>query len=141
MDLKNARMGVMALILLLPVACSETKASRCNQIISLSNRTTESIQKLPSENLKPDDRFKKAAEILERSAQEIQNLKLQDPKLTDLQQQLTALYRQDSDHNQKLAAAQDAKIVRTAAAQIQKNSITQKNLVQAVNAYCQAAES
>jgi hypothetical protein len=128
-------------ILLILTGCSETKTDRCNRLVSISNRTTESIQKLPSENLQPADRFKKAAETLARSAQEIQDLKLQDPKLADLQQQLITLYRQDSDHNQKLAAAQNAKTVRTSADQIQKNSITQKNLVQAVNTYCQTPES
>jgi hypothetical protein len=141
MDLNCVKLGTIALIVLTLTACSETKADRCNRLVNLSNRTTETIQKLPSENLQPTDRFKKAAEILDRSAQELQDLKLQDPKLADLQQQLTALYRQDSDHNQKLATAQNAKILRTAADQIQKNSITQKNLVQAVNTYCQAPES
>ncbi len=141
MDLNRVKLWPIAGILLVLTGCSETKSDRCNRLISISNRTTETIQKLPSENLQPDDRFKKAAEILGRSAQELQDLKLPDPKLADLQQQLSDLYRQDSDHNQKLATAQNAKIVRTAADQIQKNSITQKNLVQAVNAYCQAPES
>lgn len=141
MNLNLVKPGAIGIIFLALTACSETKVDRCNRLINLSNRTTESIQKLPSENLQPADRFKKAAEILDRSAQELQTLKLQDPKLTDLQEQLSKLYRQDSDHNQKLAAAQNAKTLRTAADQIQKNSITQKNLVQAVNTYCQASES
>jgi hypothetical protein len=129
------------LLLLLLVGCSETTTSRCNRLVSISNRTTEAIQKLPGENLQPSDRFTKAAELLERSAQEIQDLKLNDEKLTDFQKQLSDLYRQDSTHNRQLAAAQNAKAMRTAADQIQKNSITQKNLVQVVNAYCQATGS
>ncbi len=141
LDWNHIKPAAIGLVLLTLTACSETKIDRCNRLVNLSNRTTETIQKLPSENLQPTDRFKKAAEILERSAQELQNLKLQDPKLADLQEQLTALYRQDSDHNQKLATAQNAKTLRTAADQIQKNSITQKNLVQAVNTYCQTPES
>ncbi len=141
LNLNHVKLGTIALTFLTLTACSETKTDRCNRLVNLSNSTTETIQKLPSENLQPADRFKKAAEILERSAQELQTLKLTDPKLADMQQQLSALYRQDSDHNQKLATAQNAKILRTAADQIQKNSITQKNLVQAVNTYCQASES
>lgn len=139
------KIGLMSLLWILllcvPLGCSATKVDRCNQLIAINNRTTESIQKLPGENLQPNDRFKKAADILDRSAQELQGLKLQDDKLAELQQQLTELYRQDSEHNRTLATAQNAKLLRTASEQIQKNSITQKNLVQAVNAYCQAAES
>ena len=121
-------------------ACSETKSDRCNRLISINNRTSQSVQKLPAENLQPADRFTKAADLLEQAAQEMQNLKPTDSKLLDLQQQLSTLYRQDSTHNRTLAQSQNAKAVRTAAEQIQTNSITQKNLVQAVNTYCQATE-
>jgi hypothetical protein len=141
MDLKHLKLWPIAVMLLTLTACSETKVDRCNRLISISNRTAETIQKLPSENLQPADRFKKAAEVLERSAQELQDLKLTDAKLVAMQQQISDLYRQDSAHNQKLATAQNAKILRTAADQIQKNSITQKNLTQAVNTHCQAPES
>lgn len=119
-------------------ACSETKSDRCNRLISISNRTSQNIQKLPAENLQPADRFTKAADLLERAAQEMQDLTLTDSKLLDIQQQLSTLYRQDSTNNRTLAQSQNAKAVRTAAEQIQTDSITEKNLVQAVNAYCQA---
>ena len=131
----------IALSFVLPLvltACSETKSDRCNRLISISNRTSQDVQKLPAKNLQPADRFTKAADLLERAAQEMQDLKPTDSKLLDLQQQLSTLYRQDSTNNRTLAQSQNAKAVRTAAEQIQANSITQKNLVQAVNTYCQA---
>jgi len=134
----------IVLSLVLPVvltACSETKSDRCNRLISISNRTSQAIQKLPAENIQPADRFTKAADLLERAAQEMQDLKSTDSKLLDLQQKLSTLYRQDSTHNRTLAQSQNAKAVRTAAEQIQTNSITQKNLVQAVNTYCQAPDA
>jgi hypothetical protein len=98
------------------------------------------VQKLPAENLQPADRFTKAADLLERAAQEMQDLKSSNPKLLDLQQQLSTLYRQDSNHNRTLAQSQNAKAVRIAAEQIQTNSIAHKKLVQAVNTYCQAPD-
>jgi hypothetical protein len=134
----------IALSFVLPLvltACSETKSDRCNRLISISNRTSQAVQKLPAENLQPVDRFSKAADLLARAAQEMQDLKSTDSKLLDLQQQLSTLYRQDSTHNRTLAQSQNAKAVRTAAEQIQANSITQKNLVQAVNTYCQAPDA
>ena len=70
-------------------ACSETKSDRCNRLISINNRTSQSVQKLPAENLQPADRFTKAADLLEQAAQEMQNLKPTDSKLLDLQQQLS----------------------------------------------------
>ncbi len=136
--------SMIALSFVLPLvlrACSETKSDRCNRLISISNRTSQTVQKLPAENLQPADRFTKAADLLERAAQEMQDLKPSDSKLLDLQQQLTTLYRQDSTNNLTLAQSQNAKAVRTAAEQIQTDSITQKNLVQAVNTYCQAPDA
>jgi hypothetical protein len=133
----------IALTLVWPVvltACSESKSDRCNRLISISNRTSQTVQKLPAENLQPADRFTKAADLLESAAQEMQDLKLSDSKLLDLQQQLSTLYRQDSTHNRTLAQSQNAKAVRTAAEQIQTNSIAHKKLVQAVNIYCQAPD-
>ncbi len=121
--------------------CSESKSDRCNHLISISNRTNQTLQKLPTENLQPADRFIKAADLLERAAQEMQDLKPSDNKLLELQQQLSVLYRQDSTHSRTLAQSQNARAVRIAAEQIQSNSITQKNLVQAVNSYCQAPEA
>ena len=134
----------IALSLVLPLiltACSESKSDRCNRLISISNRTSQTVQKLPTENLQPADRFTKAADLLERTAQEIQDLKLSDNQLLNLQQQLSTLYRQDSIHNRTLAQSQNAKAVRTAIEQIQINSVIQKNLVQAVNIYCQAPDA
>lgn len=127
-------------VLLVRWASSETKSDRCNRLIYISNRTSQTVQKLPAENLQPTDRFTKAADLLERAAQEMQDLKSSNPKLLDLQQQLSTLYRQDSNHNRTLAQSQNAKAVRTAVEQIQTNSITHKKLVQAVNTYCQAPD-
>ena len=135
---------MIALGFVLPLvrwASSETKSDRCNRLISISNRTSQDVQKLPAKNLQPANRFTKAADLLERAAQEMQDLKPSDSKLLGLQQQLSTLYRQDSTHNRTLAQSQNAKAVRTAAEQIQTNSITQKNLVQAVNTYCQAPDA
>ena len=140
----NRRFWITIALIGLPLvltACSETKSDRCNRLISINNRTSQSVQKLPAENLQPADRFTKAADLLEQAAQEMQNLKPTDSKLLDLQQQLSTLYRQDSTHNRTLAQSQNAKAVRTAAEQIQTDSITQKNLVQAVNTYCQAPDA
>ena len=128
-------------LLLVRWASSETKSDRCNRLISISNRTSQTVQKLPAENLQPADRFTKAADLLDRAAQEIQDLKPSDRKLLDLQQQFSTLYRQDSSNNRTLAQSQNAKAVRTAAEQIQTNSITHKKLVQAVNTYCQAPDA
>jgi hypothetical protein len=134
-------MALSFVLLLVRCASSETKSDRCNRLISISNRTSQAVQKLPAENLQPADRFTKAADLLERAAQEMQDLKPTDSKLLDLQQQLSTLYRQDSTHNRTLAQSQNAKAVRTAAEQIQTNSVTQRNLVQAVNTYCQAPDA
>ena len=139
----NHRFWITIALIGLPLvltACSETKSDRCNRLIFINNRTSQSVQKLPAENLQPADRFTKAADLLEQAAQEMQDLKPTDSKLMDLQQQLSTLYRQDSTHNRTLAQSQNAKAVRTAAEQIQTNSLTQKKLVQAVNTYCQAPE-
>jgi len=73
----------IVLSLVLPVvltACSETKSDRCNRLISISNRTSQAVQKLPSENIQPADRFTKAADLLARAAQEMQDLKSTDSK-------------------------------------------------------------
>jgi hypothetical protein len=134
-------MALSFVLLLVRCASSETKSDRCNRLISISNRTSQAVQKLPAENLQPADRFTKAADLLERAAQEMQDLKPTDSKLLDLQQQLSTLYRQDSTHNRTLAQSQNAKAVRTAAEQIQTDSVTQRNLVQAVNTYCQAPDA
>ncbi len=141
---KGLRWITIALSFMLAVvltACNETKSDRCNRLISLSNRTSQTVQKLPAENLPPADRFTKAADLLARAAQEIQDLKPSDRKLLDLQQQLSALYRQDSSNNLTLAQSQNAKAVRSAAEQIQTNSIAHKKIVQAVNTYCQAPDA
>ena len=134
-------MALSFVLLLERWASSETKSDRCNRLIYISNWTSQAVQKLPAENLQPADRFTKAADLLERAAQEMQDLKPTDSKLLDLQQQLSTLYRQDSTNNRTLAQSQNAKAVRTAAEQIQTNSVTQRNLVQAVNTYCQAPDA
>ena len=133
-------MALSFVLLLVRWASSETKSDRCNRLVYISNRTSQTVQKLPGENLQPADRFTKAADLLESAAQEMQDLKSSNRKLLDLQQQLSTLYRQDSNHNRTLAQSQNAKAVRTAAEQIQTNSITHKKLVQAVNTYCQAPD-
>ncbi len=133
-------MALSFVLLLVRWASSDTKFDRCNRLIYISNRTSQTVQKLPAENLQPADRFTKAADLLERAAQEMQDLKSSNRKLLDLQQQLSTLYRQDSNHNRTLAQSQNAKAVRTAAEQIQTNSIAHKKLVQAVNTYCQAPD-
>ena len=58
------------------MACSETKSDRCNRLISINNRMSQTVQKLPAENLQPANRFTKAADLLEQAAQEMQNLKI-----------------------------------------------------------------
>ena len=138
------RRGLMtcpiALIILSLASCSETKVSRCNTLVAAANRVTQDIQSLPGQTLQPKERFAKAAEILDRASRDVNALKIQDATVQKLQTQLVQLYGRDRDHNQVLATSNDAKAIREALQNIQKQDVQQKNIVKAANAYCQTPE-
>lgn len=125
---------------LLLTSCSETKVSRCNSLIQVANRTTQDIQSLPAQAIPPKERFAKAAELLDRAARDVTDLKVNDATLKPLRDQMIELYSRDRDSNRLLATSENAKEIRQAAESIQKNDVIQKNLVKAANTYCQAPE-
>lgn len=131
----------IALIFLSLASCSETKVSRCNTLVSVANRVTQDIQALPGQTLQPKERFAKAADILDRASKEVNALKIQDATVQKLQTQLVALYVSDRDQNQVLATSNNAKNIREALQNIQKNDLQQKSIVKAANAYCQTVEN
>ena len=131
----------IALIFLSLASCSETKVSRCNTLVSVANRVTQDIQALPGQTLQPKERFAKAADILDRASKEVNALKIQDATVQKLQTQLVALYVSDRDQNQVLATSDNAKNIREALQNIQKNDLQQKSIVKAANAYCQTVEN
>ncbi len=131
----------IVLIVLSLASCSETKISRCNTLISVANRVTQDIQSLPGQTLQPKERFAKAADILDRASRDVNALKIQDATVQKLQTQLVALYVRDRDHNQVLATSNNAKAIREALQNIQKNDLQQKSMVRAANAYCQTVEN
>ena len=133
--------GSIAFIGLSLSSCSETKVSRCNTLVSAANRVTQDIQSLPGQTLQPKERFAKAAEILDRASRDVQALKIQDATIQKLQLQLVELYGRDRDHNQVLATSNNAKAIREALQNIQKNDLQQKSMVKAANAYCQMVEN
>jgi hypothetical protein len=120
--------------------CGETKVSRCNNLVSVANRTTQDIQTLPGQTLQPKERFAKAAEILDRASRDVGALKIQDATIQKLQTQLVEIYSRDRKNNQILATSNNAKEIRQALQQIQQNDVLQKNIVKAANTYCQAPE-
>lgn len=132
--------STIGLILLSIVSCNETKVSRCNRVITVANKATQEIQSLPGQTLQPKDRFAKAAEILDRTVRELEALKIQDATVQKLQTQLVEIYTNDRNNNQILAKSTNAKEIRQALQKIQQNDVIQKNLVKAVNTYCQAPE-
>ena len=132
--------GPIAFMSLFLASCSETKVSRCNTLVSAANRVTQDIQSLPGQTLQPKERFAKAAEILDRASKDVNALKIQDATVQKLQLQLVQLYGRDRDHNQVLATSNDAKAIREALQNIQKQDVQQKNIVKAANAYCQTPE-
>ena len=131
----------IALIFLSLASCSETKVSRCNTLVSVANRVTQDIQALPGQTLQPKERFAKAADILDRASKEVNALKIQDATVQKLQTQLVALYVSDRDQNQVLATSDNAKNIREALQNNQKNDLQQKSIVKAANAYCQTVEN
>ncbi len=106
----------------------------------MANRTTQDIQSLPAQAIPPKERFAKAAELLDRAARDVTDLKVNDATLKPLRDQMIELYSRDRDSNRLLATSENAKEIRQAAESIQKNDVIQKNLVKATNTYCQAPE-
>ena len=131
----------LSFALLSLASCSETKVSRCNALISVANRATQDIQSLPGQTLQPKERFTKAADILDRASRDVSALKIQDATVQKLQTQLVALYGRDRDHNQVLATSDNAKAIREALQNLQKNDLHQKSIVKAANTYCQTTEN
>jgi hypothetical protein len=132
--------STIGILLLTIVSCSETKVSRCNRVITVANQATQDIQSLPGQTLQPKERFAKAAEILDRAARDVGGLKINDTTVQKLQMQLVGIYNDDRTNNQVLATSTNAKEIRQALQKIQQNDLIQKNLVKAVNTYCQAPE-
>lgn len=128
----------LGLVSLLVSGCSETKVDRCNKLVVLANQASQDIQALETQNSPPTAKFQAAADILDRATKSIQALQLNDPTLQGFQQQLVELYSRDRDSNRSLINPTNAQALRQATGQLQANHATQTQLVQAINAYCQA---
>lgn len=132
---------LVAVICFLTVSCGESKVKQCNKIIQIANQAADQSNKVTEGGKKTNpEALLKTAEAMDKAAQDMKALKVNDQKLQAFQKGFTNMYRDTSKILRDYVAAfekQDHKRADTAIQSFNKKAIKpSENLVNDINRYC-----
>lgn len=135
------QMGVLAVVMgELLLGCSESKVAQCNKLSAIVNQAAREAQ-ATDQNPRGDRlaELKKNANSLDRYAEELAAVSLQDATLKGFQSRFIKMYQQTSKASLDLVNAFESKNIAAGSQAIKQwqQSSTQENaLVDEVNQYC-----
>ncbi|MEW5858596.1 MAG: hypothetical protein AB1861_14615 [Cyanobacteriota bacterium] len=131
---------VTAAVSFLSVSCSESKITQCQKIFKITNETVNETKTVTNggQNSSPEA-LVKTADIWDKSAQKMTNIKVSDVKLQTFQANFIRMYRESSKATREYVAAlkkRDFPAVDAGFKKLQKSYNPEKNLVSGINRYC-----
>lgn len=131
---------VTAAVSFLIVSCSESKSTQCQKIFKITNETVNETKTVTNggQNSSPEA-LVKTADIWDKSAQKMTNIKVYDTKLKTFQADFIRMYRDSSKATREYVAAlkkRDFPAVDAGFKKLQKSYNPEKNLVSGINRYC-----
>lgn len=125
------------------VGCGKenSKVIQCQKMISLSNQASRQVKTLANEQHKKEqDGWLQAANTLEATAKELENLKLSDPTLNQSKQLLVQTYKDYAKATREMLIAmenQNLQSARQAQLLVQRAGKTEAMVGEELNQYCQ----
>ncbi len=131
---------VTAAVSFLSVSCSESKITQCQKIFKITNETVNETKTVTNggQNSSPEA-LVKTADIWDKSAQKMTNIRVNDAKLKKFQVDFIKMYRDSSKATREYVAAlkkRDFPAVNAGFEKLQKSYNPEKNLVNGINRYC-----
>ncbi|MFE1747649.1 hypothetical protein [Coleofasciculus sp. H7-2] len=130
----------IAAVSFLSVSCSDSKITQCQKIFQITNETVNETKTVTNggKNSSPEA-LVKTADIWDKSAQGMTNIRVNDAKLKKFQADFIRMYRDSSKATREYVAAlkkRDFPAVDAGFKKLQKAYSPEKDLVNAINSYC-----
>ncbi|MGB3695438.1 MAG: hypothetical protein WA865_21875 [Spirulinaceae cyanobacterium] len=130
------------LLAFVSVSCASNKVQQCRKIIEITVGVSDQIEEL-SDNGKTQDpqEAREAANAMEKAAQEIEGLVIQDEQLQEYQAGFVKTYRGFSQSTYDFIAELEKKNLQAAKSvqkKLQEVGSTEEELVNGINNYCQS---
>ena len=138
----RAIMAIAVLLGLLVSGCGESKLTQCEQIFKIATEVTQSsnnISYTSNEELESMGNWLEAARIMDRAANQIKELHINDSELIEYQHQLITVYRIYSQATYDAVQARENKsleALEAARLDAQKAGQMQQSLIKDLNKYC-----
>ncbi|MEB3160667.1 MAG: hypothetical protein VKL20_04325 [Synechocystis sp.] len=121
------------------ISCSASKTAQCKKLILNTQKMAEESSEYRNTTEQAD--ILKVADSFDQTADKVEKLSLNDPRLADFQQQLVEIYRGNGEATRSMLNALASKDILTAKlAQDQVNTIgkQEQQVITDINRYCQA---
>lgn len=133
---------LIATISLLFVSCGESKVSQCQKIVKVANQAVNDAKAITNggQTNNPDAMLK-AADTMDKAAQEMQAIKLSDDKLKEYQAGFIKMYRDLGSATRSFVTAlknKDRPAVDATLKNLNQAIVPEPNLVNGLNNYCDA---
>lgn len=129
-----------AAIALLTFGCTDSKVAQCNNVIQTANRfVTQATQLTNGGQTDEPQAILQAADAMDRAAEEMQALKLTDPKIEEYRGGFVKMYREISKATRAYVQAYENKDrpgAEAALSGLQRATQPEQELVQGINDYC-----
>ncbi|RMF23621.1 MAG: hypothetical protein D6756_08455 [Cyanobacteria bacterium J083] len=120
--------------------CSESKFVQCQKIFTTINSVEKQTRTLAnSPDLKNQENWLTAAQIMEKTAQKLENLQLSDPQLKNYARGFAQVYRDNAAATRTMLQAwtnKDVNIAIQAQKQVQTAGQEEAKLGEKINDYC-----
>mgnify|MGYP006994851283 CR=1 FL=1 len=121
------------------ISCSASKTAQCKTLILNTQNMAEESSEYRDTTEEAD--ILKIADSFEKTAEKVEKLKINDPRLADFQQQLVNIYRGNGEATRSMLnalASKDILTAKLAQDQVQNIGKQEQQVITDINRYCQA---
>ena len=121
------------------ISCSASKTAQCKKLILSTQKMAEESSEYRNTTEEAD--ILKIADSFEKTADKVEKLQINDPRLADFQQQLVNIYRGNGEATRSMLnalASKDILTAKLAQDQVQNIGKQEQQVITDINRYCQA---
>jgi hypothetical protein len=121
------------------ISCSASKTAQCKKLILITQKMAEESSQYRNTTAEAD--ILKIADSFDQTAEKVEKLALNDPQLTDYQQQLVTIYRGNGEATRSMISALASKDILTAKLaqdQVQNIGKQEQQVITDITRYCQS---